>query len=90
MFLQRGRAGGGELVGLAPVFRGQRCDEPVALEPGEDLVEGAGGEADAGEAFDVLGQRVAVLGTFGEAGEDQRGGAGVLPEVAEAVGRWHA
>src|SRR5262249_58306589 len=65
---------------------GQRLDKALVFEPVQHLVQGAGGQADAGERLDVLGERVPVLCPVGQAGQDQRGRAGAPAQGGQRPG----
>jgi hypothetical protein len=66
----------GQPVRAATIMALDGLDQALALEPSERLVEGARSDADTSELLDVLRQRVPVLRSFGEAGQDQRRRAG--------------
>jgi hypothetical protein len=84
--VQRFGASGGEPVGAAPVVARERLDQALALEPAQRLIERARRQAHAREHLDVLGERITVLGTVGQAGQDQGGGAGRTAHGAEQGG----
>ena len=81
------RADGGQPVGAAAVLALHCLDQPLRFQAGERLVERAGRQPDAGEGLDVLGQGIAVLGAVRQAGQDQRGRAGVAAETGERLAR---
>ncbi len=56
---------------MTPVVSGQRLDQAEPFKPVQRAVKRAGPELDAGEFLDVLDQDVAVLGSVGEADQDQ-------------------
>ncbi len=76
----------GEPVGNPPlVFGGEQLDQALGFEPRERAVEGARAELDPGCDLDVLGHGVAVLGSAGQADQDQQGGLGKAAEAAQLV-----
>ena len=62
----------GQLVGLTAIFRRDRLNPAGLLQTRDGAVERAWTEADTGELFNVLHHGVAVLGSFGQAGENQQ------------------
>ena len=86
MVPQRLGTHGGQFVGAPAVVALDRRNQALSLQSAQCLEERARGEADVGEALDVLGEGVAVLGAFGQAREDERGRSGVAPEALEASG----
>src|ERR1039457_3896601 len=85
MGAQRGRSRGGQPVRAAPVMALDALDHALRLEPGERFIQRAWREPDPGEGLDVLSEGIAVLGTVGQAREDQRGRPRVPAEPGELL-----
>src|SRR5439155_26424221 len=80
---QQGGAGLGEPVWPAALVRGQRFDQTESLEPREGAIQGAWTEANASQHLDVVQHRIAVLGSIGQADQNQQGRFGKASEPAQ-------
>src|SRR5438034_3994737 len=60
-----------DLIGPPAVVAVEGFDHAVGLEPGYRSIQRARAEANPGDRRDVLDHRVAVLGSAGQAGQDQ-------------------
>ena len=71
LFFQVELAGAGNGVGTAAVARFQGADPPALFQARDRSIEGAGAQAYAGKALDILHHGVAVLFAIGEAGKNE-------------------
>src|SRR5215472_18249806 len=72
---ERGGTRRGQPVRPAPVVALKRLDHAVCLKSAQRFVERAGRESDTRERFDVLGERVPVLGAVSQTRQDKAGRA---------------
>src|SRR5581483_4106112 len=68
---ERRFAGSGEPIRTAAINGREGLDQSLFFQSGDGAIEGARAELDAGEGGDVLDQGVSVLGTVGQAGQDE-------------------
>jgi hypothetical protein len=68
---KRRDARSGDLVGMAPLVRGQFLNQTQSLEPIKGPVESAGPERETRDALDVLNEGVPVLRTISETRQNQ-------------------
>ena len=87
--LQRRGTDRRQLIRLAPIRGRQRLNQTAGFQPGQNFVECAGSQVHSRKAFDVLGQRLAVLGSVRQAGQHEGGRAGVTAEPVERLVWWH-
>src|SRR5690606_4270492 len=82
-------AGRGQLIRPPAVVRFHRLDQALLLQPRERRIERARAELDPGDLLDVGDHRVAVLGSLGQADQDQQPGVGEAAQSSAGT-RHHA